>query len=415
MINKCIIKTFIICSVILSQTQFKCNALMNNGLVNRFARSSLTATVGNSYVFDRDTYPTFTDGLSPFQDKNNRSLYWVRVGETFKIFAESSTSHGVYPSANYIQLRDKSSNSTIYFNRTSTNRVTGAATAGNNEAKNDFSLDDDSINWTAISTSGMYYNYTHFHITPKIDGKEYKLWVSAKIGNSMSDYKNTGITIKTDGEGPTYESAEKHFDSEGNLHFDIKNIADAGSGNKKIEIKINAADNPYLVKTITKNIGSNGSNFYHTVFKHELDQLYAHGVGYNIKVYLYDEVGNKREVVDVKPTKPTNPTNPTGNDGCIYSKVIEPGSKLKYILVKTNANIPKDTILRGKVYYSINRDNSIDKRKYVDFKITNIFDFANIIELPERSSKIVIEFYLQKSLKDKSIKPDIEDVIVYGK
>ena len=411
MINKCIIKTFIICSVILSQTQFKCNALMNNGLVNRFARSSLTATVGNSYVFDRDSHPTFTDGLSPFQDKNNRSLYWVRVGETFKIFTESSTSHGVYPSANYIQLRDKSNNNTIYFNRTSTNRVTGAATAGNNGVKDNFSLDDDSINWTAISTSGMYYNYTHFHITPKIDGKEYKLWVSAKLGNSMSDYKNTGITIKTDGEGPTYESAEKYFDSEGNLHFDIKNIADAGSGNKKIEIKINAADNPHLVKTITKNIGSNGSNFYHTVFKYELDQLYAHGVGYNIKVYLYDEVGNKREVVDGKP----DDSKPTGKSGYIYTKVIEPGARLKYLLIRTSANIPNDTVVSGKVYYSINANNSIDKTKYVDFKITDIFNTANIIELPDKSSKIVIEFYLEKSSKNEDIKPEIEHLIVYGK
>lgn len=406
MIDKYVIKIFILCLVILSQTQFKCNALINNKFDSSLSRSNLTANIGNPYVFDRDSYPTFTDGLSPYQDKNDRSVYWARVGETFKIFAESNTSNGVYPDANYIQLRDENNNNTIYFKRTSTNNMTGAATAGNDGATNNFTLDNTSTNWTAISTSGLYYNYTHFHITPKIDGKEYKLWTSAKVGSSMSNYKNTGITIKTDGEGPTYESAEKNFDLNGNLHFDIRNIADAGSGNKKIEIKINAVDNPYLVKTITKNIGSNGFDFYHTVFKSELDQLYSHGVSYNIKVYLYDEVGNKREVVDAKPIS---------NDGYIYSKVIEPGSQLKYILVTTNANIPKDTVLSGKVYYSINPDNSINKRKYVDFKITRIFNTANIIELPEKESKIVIEFYLKKSSKDKNIKPDIDDLTVFGR
>lgn len=363
-------------------------------------------SVGNAYIIDRDTYPHLTDGLSPYRENNN--TYWVRTGAPFKIFTESSMPGSIakFPDANYIQLRGNGTNNTIYFDRTTTEQVFSTAKAGNDGTSENFSMGESSVNWTAVSTLGSYYNYTHFQIIPNLDAKEYKLWISAKNNGSLVSYKDTGITIKTDGEGPTYQYAKIYFDQDGNLKINIENIIDEGSGNKEVIIKISARDNPYLVKTYKENLKGEGVNFYYTIFKYQLDQLYSSDGQYNLSITLSDEVGNLREVEEKEPPK---------TDGNIYTKIISPGSPIRHVLILTDGEAPKDTILEGRIYYVVDWNNNIDKSKFLDFQITNTYSMSNILKLPIDSERVVIEFYLCRSKTNTELKPYLDNLVVYGR
>lgn len=362
--------------------------------------------VGNAYILDRDTYGHLTDGLSPYRENNN--TYWVRVNAPFKIFSESSMpgSTAKYPDANYIQLRGNGANNTVYFDRTTTEQVIASAEAGLDGTSGNFSMGQGSVNWTTLSTLGNYYNYTHFEIIPKIDAKEYKLWISGKINSSLASYKNTGIVIKTDGEAPTYEFAEMYFDKNGELKINIDNINDAGSGNREMVIKISAKGNPYLVKTYKQKLDKEDANVTYTINKEKLDQLYSMDGKYTFTVTLSDEVGNIREVTEKKRPR---------QDGYIYTKIIAPGSPIRHLLVLTDGYAPNDTILKGKIYYDVDANNNIDKSKFLNFGITNNFTLSNIIKLPIESDKIVVEFYLKNSKTNKQLKPYLDHLIIYGR
>lgn len=117
-------------------------------------------------------------------------------------------------------------------------------------------------------------------------------------------------------------------------------------------------------------------------------------------------MGNLREVTEKKRPKA---------DGYIYTKVITPGSPIRHLLVLTDGQAPKDTILKGKIYYVVDMNNNIDKSKFLDFGITNNFALSNIIKLPVESERIVIEFYLSRSKTNKQLKPYLDHLIVYGR
>lgn len=379
---------------------------ITNGVQGEVSLLAEGINAGNAYILDRDTYEHFTDGLSPYRENNN--TYWVRVDAPFKIFSESFMPGSVakFPDANYIQLRGGGFNNTVSFNRTTTEQVEAPAKVGLDGTAGNFSMGKSSVNWTMVSTSGNYYNYTHFQIIPKMDNKEYRLWIAGKIDGVLSQYKNTGIIIKTDGEAPTYEFAEMYFDKNGDFKIDIDNITDVGSGNREVIIQISAQNNPYLVKTYKKTLRGNGINLNHTIYKYQFDQLYATDGKYTVNVTLSDEVGNLREVTEKKRPKA---------DGYIYTKVITPGSPIRHLLVLTDGQAPKDTILKGKIYYVVDMNNNIDKSKFLDFGITNNFALSNIIKLPVESERIVIEFYLSRSKTNKQLKPYLDHLIVYGR
>lgn len=146
------------------------------------------------------------------------------------------------------------------------------------------------------------------------------------------------------------------------------------------------------------------------IFKMSLKDLEFGDYEVKVRVYNYlnPSVFSESEVVRFR-------FNSFKGDGNVITKDIITTSPIKYLLVLTKYEIPKDSKIEGYIYYETDSNGNFNKNKYKTFELTDDFNTRNIIELPVKVTKIRVEYKLKRSPSDKLISPILDDVIVLAK
>lgn len=133
---------------------------------------------------------------------------------------------------------------------------------------------------------------------------------------------------------------------------------------------------------------------------------------YNVKVRVFNSL-NPEVYADSKYV--TFRYNRYNDSGIVLTKQIKVGSKIKYVSVFTDCELPKGTSIEGKIYYKIDSDGSIDKSQYIKFNMTQSNIEKEVLQLPEATDIIVVEYTLKNNNILKDITPILNHIIVYGK
>lgn len=165
------------------------------------------------------------------------------------------------------------------------------------------------------------------------------------------------------------------------------------------------------IEVVLKNISSNKSTVYElngsskTLYIHNLDKGNYSVI---VRAYTINDTYSTSKVEYFR-------LNTFSSKGNVKTVSITPGSKIRYIGVLTEADIPKGTSIEGKIYYkTYDGGNSINRNISIPFKITNDY-YNNIIKLPEPSSKIEIEYFLENNSINDNLTPLLDSIIVFAR
>lgn len=175
--------------------------------------------------------------------------------------------------------------------------------------------------------------------------------------------------------------------------------------NNELEIPLEKIDIVAKNKSTNKTIVNTVDGLSRAFLLSNLEDGY-----YDISVitYISDTIFSESEPVSVR-------VNAFKTEGLVKTVLISSPSKLRYVAVSTDAEIPTNTEILGKIYYSLDSDGvSMDKSKVVSFKITEKY-IDNIIKLPDHTSNIVVEYSLYNNSKNFYLTPVLDSIVVYAK
>lgn len=101
--------------------------------------------------------------------------------------------------------------------------------------------------------------------------------------------------------------------------------------------------------------------------------------------------------------------------GNVKTISILPGSKIRYLAILTESEIPKGTSIEGKIYYKALPNSSIlDKTNYIPFVLTTNYR-QHIMRLPENSSKVEVEYFLSNNSDTLDLSPILDHITVFAR
>lgn len=83
-------------------------------------------------------------------------------------------------------------------------------------------------------------------------------------------------------------------------------------------------------------------------------------------------------------------------------------------MIVSECEIPKGTSLKGKIYYSKDKNGNIDYSKFINFDTENSKYSAEVISLPEPTDTIKIEYVFSRGAT-KNDSPYLDDITVYAR
>lgn len=102
------------------------------------------------------------------------------------------------------------------------------------------------------------------------------------------------------------------------------------------------------------------------------------------------------------------------NKGSVFSKTIDASQKFNRLLVLSDVKVPQGCSVEGRIYYSFNLSGAVNTNKYITFDINkNIID-AQVINLPESTNKIVVQFIMERSVNS-YISPELDSITIYAR
>ena len=126
----------------------------------------------------------------------------------------------------------------------------------------------------------------------------------------------------------------------------------------------------------------------------------------SVTVYNWNNIKSSSAVVPFR----VGVYNSNGN---VRTKIIDNGSPLSYIKIVTNCEIPIGTKIEGRYYYKVKSDGTIDDSGYKTFVLSKNDE---IIKLPEKTSKLQIEYRLSRENGvNAELTPMLDNIAVYGK
>lgn len=131
---------------------------------------------------------------------------------------------------------------------------------------------------------------------------------------------------------------------------------------------------------------------------------------YTITVQIFNSLGKSSTSAPV-----AFKYNIYSNYGYVLSKTIELGTPIKYLNAVSLVETSIGTSVDGYIYYASKSTDVFNEDKKVKFAVTSNLSNDNIIELPERSVKIMVKWNLYSQDINKFITPSVDDIIVYGR
>lgn len=102
------------------------------------------------------------------------------------------------------------------------------------------------------------------------------------------------------------------------------------------------------------------------------------------------------------------------NKGSVFSKTIDASQKFNKLLVLSEVKVPQGCSVEGRIYYSFNLSGAIDTSKYITFDVNKNNIDGKVINLPESTNKIVIQFIMERSVNS-YISPELDSITIYAR